>query len=98
VAASELHRTIHDFAALSRFITLVGRAAILDHAQMDSQSRAFEATLEATPVGTPLPCRRIMIAQPIQPWTPARIAAALVMALVQAPAGLAPAAISRRRA
>jgi hypothetical protein len=93
-----LHRTIHDFAALSRFITFVGRAAILDHAQMDFQSRAFEVTLEAASVGTPLPCRRVMTAQPIQPWTPIRIAAALVMALVQAPAQLMPAAIGRRRA
>jgi len=39
-----------------------------------------------------------MIAQPVVVWTPARIAAALFMALIAVPAQLVPAAITRRRA
>jgi hypothetical protein len=64
---------------------------------MDSQFRAFEATVEAAPAGTPLRCPRPMLAQSLQTWTPAAAAAALMMALVSQPAQLAP-AVSRRRA
>jgi len=39
-----------------------------------------------------------MAAQPILVWTPARIVGALFAALVLAPAQLAPAVITRRRA
>jgi hypothetical protein len=70
----------------------------LELMQMDSQSRAFEAPLEAAPAGTPLRCPRTMTAQSIQTLSPARIAAALILALVSPPTQLAPAIISRRRA
>ncbi|MBA2590008.1 MAG: hypothetical protein H0U98_15450 [Alphaproteobacteria bacterium] len=62
---------------------------------MDSQSRAFEAVVEVA--GTPLRCPRPMTAEPLQPWSPGLIAAALVTAMVSTPAQLAP-AVSRRRA
>jgi hypothetical protein len=66
---------------------------------MDSQPRAFEASFTSIPeAGTPLPCHRPMIAQPVVVWTPARIIAALFLALVSVPAQLVPAAITRRRA
>jgi hypothetical protein len=39
-----------------------------------------------------------MAAQPIAVWTPARIVGALFAALILAPAQLAPAMITRRRA
>jgi len=64
---------------------------------MDSQSRAFEAQVEAAPAGTPLRCPRPMIAQSLQTWTPASAAAALLTALVSQPAHLVP-TLSRRRA
>ena len=64
---------------------------------MDSQSRAFEAQVEAVPVGTPLRCPQPMIAQSLRTWTPAAAAAALMTALVSQPAQLA-LAVSRRRA
>ena len=67
--------------------------------QMNSQPRAFETSFTSIPeAGTPLPCPRPMIAQPVVVWTPARIAAALFMALIAVPAQLVPAAITRRRA
>ena len=62
---------------------------------MDSQSRAFEAQVEAAPVGTPLRCPRPMVAQSLQTWTPATATAALLTALVSQPTQLA---VSRRRA
>jgi hypothetical protein len=65
---------------------------------MDSQSRAFEAPVEATISGVPLRCPRPMITQPLVPWTPVRIVAALFVALVSAPALLVPAVTNRRRA
>jgi hypothetical protein len=64
---------------------------------MDSQSRAFEVP-PALDAGTPLRCPRPMAAQPILVWTPARIVGALFAALILAPAQLAPAVITRRRA
>jgi hypothetical protein len=94
--APELHRTIHYFAALSRLITVVGRATIRVY-QMDSQSRAFEVP-SGLDAGTPLRCPRPMAAQSIVVWTPARILGALFAALVLAPIQLAPAMITRRRA
>jgi hypothetical protein len=94
-----LDRAIHDFAALSRFLTDVGRAVILDFAQMDSQSRAFEAPVETTltETATPLRCHRKMVAQPLVPWTPARLVGALAMMMLSAPALLLQPAINRRR-
>lgn len=92
------HRTIHVFAVLSRLITEVGRAFILLGLQMDSESRAFEAPVEATLTGTPLRCPRPMTAQKLVPWTVSRLLVASVMALIAVPAQLAPAVINRRRA
>ncbi len=65
---------------------------------MDSQSRAFEAPVEEPFSGTPLRCPRRMNAQALVPWTPGRILAALVLALVSMPAQLAPVVLNRRRA
>ena len=67
---------------------------------MDSQSRAFEVPLEITlsETATPLRCRRPMVPQPLVPWTPARLAGALLMTLVSAPALLLQPATNRRRA
>ena len=65
---------------------------------MDSESRAFEAPVEATLTGTPLRCPRPMIAQKLVPWTMGRIVVALLVALISVPAQLAPAVINRRRA
>ena len=96
--APELHRTIHDFAALSRFITEVGWATQILGLKMDSQSRAFEAPAEAGFAGVPLRCPQPMTAQRLVPWTPSRILAALFTALLSAPALLAPAVTNRRRA
>jgi len=95
-----LDGTIHDFAALSRFLTDVGRAVTLDFAQMDSQSRAFEAPVEATltETATPLRCPRNMVAQPLVPWTPARLLGAFAMVLLSGPALLLQPAVNRRRA
>ena len=50
---------------------------------MDSESRAFEAPVEASLSGTPLRCPRPMIAQPLVPWTMARILMAGLGALQQ---------------
>jgi hypothetical protein len=65
---------------------------------MDSKSRAFEAPVEEPFTGTPLRCPRPMNAQPLIPWTPGRIVAALFLALVSVPAQLAPVVLNRRRA
>ena len=64
---------------------------------MDSESRAFEAPVEATLTGTPLRCPRPMIAQPLVPWTMGRIVVASLMALISVPAQLAPVVNNRRR-
>jgi hypothetical protein len=71
--------------------------------QMDSHSRTFETPVFETPVeasffGAPLRCSRPMVAQPLVPWTPGRILAALFMALISASAQMAPAGANRRRA
>ena len=65
---------------------------------MDSESRAFEAPVEASLSGTPRRCPRSMTAQPLVPWTLGRITVAFLTALILAPAQLAPALINRRRA
>ena len=92
------HRTIHVFAVLSRLITEVGRASYCWVLQMDSESRAFEAPVEATLTGTPLRCPRPMTAQKLVPWTVSRLVVASLMAVIAVPAQLAPAVINRRRA
>jgi len=69
----------------------------LELVTMDSQSRAFEASVEAVPAGTPLRCPRPMIVQSLQTWTPAAAVAALVTSLVSQHPQLTP-AVSRRRA
>lgn len=95
-----MDRAILDFAALSRFLTNVERAVTLDFARMDSQSRAFEAPVEATltETATPLRCHRKMVAQPLVPWTPGRLLGALAMLLLSVPALLLQPAVNRRRA
>jgi hypothetical protein len=65
---------------------------------MDSESRAFEAPVEATLTSTPLRCPRPMIAQPLVPWTMGRLLLAFLMAVISVPAQLAPAVNRRRRA
>jgi hypothetical protein len=95
--ALELHRTIHDFAALSRFITESRTGDKLLGLKMDSQSRVFEAPVETVIAGTPLRCPRSMTAQALVPWTPARLLVALFTTLISVPAQLAP-ALNRRRA
>ena len=66
---------------------------------MDSQSRVFEAPVEAALSGTPLRCPQPMATQPLVPWTPTRIIVALFTALISVPVQLvAPAALNRRRA
>lgn len=64
---------------------------------MDSEPRAFEAAF-VLDAGTPLRCPRPMLAQPLVPWTPARLIAAGLMAMLWVPAQLVPAVINRRRA
>jgi hypothetical protein len=73
---------------------------ILDFVRMDSQFRAFQAPVEATlgETATPLRCPQVMIAQPLVPWTPARLLGVLLMTLLSAPALLLQPAINRRRA
>lgn len=74
---------------------------ILDLAQMDSQSRAFEASpgpSDLSETATPLRCFHPMVPQPLVPWTPGRILAATAMALVSAPVLLLQPAVNRRRA
>jgi hypothetical protein len=65
---------------------------------MDSESRAFEAPVEATHTGTPQRCPRPMKAQKLVPWTVSRLVVAALMAAISVPAQLAPAVINRRRA
>jgi hypothetical protein len=70
---------------------------MLDH-KMDSQSRAFEAPVDATAAGVPLRCRRPMKAQALVPWTPGRLLAVLFQAAIAMPSQLAPVRLNRRRA
>jgi hypothetical protein len=74
---------------------------ILDLAQMDSQSGAFEVSVDTNDLSetaTPLRCFHPMKPQPLVPWTPARVVAAATMAIVSAPVLLLQPAINRRRA
>jgi hypothetical protein len=64
---------------------------------MDSPSRLFDAPVETTLAGVPLPCHRPMHAQALVPWTPARALVALFQAAVAMPA-LLPVKLNRRRA
>ena len=68
---------------------------------MDSRSRAFELPLESSLIGagTPLPCHRPMLAQPVVVWTPARILGALFSIILSVPraALAAPSAIRTNR-
>ena len=66
---------------------------------MDSQSRAFEASLDAGLSGTPLPCVRRMRPQPVVVWTPARILGALFGLILSVPraAVMAPALVRPTR-
>jgi hypothetical protein len=66
--------------------------------QMDSQSRVFEAPVEENLTGVPLHCHRSMPTQALVPWTPGRILGFLFQAAIAAPAQLAPAKLTRRRA
>jgi hypothetical protein len=92
--------TIHDFAALSRFITNGEWASLWTWIQMNSQSRVFDSALEATLDGAamPLRCPRPMITQSLVPWTSARLLGALLRVLFAAPALLLQPAMNRRRA
>lgn len=69
---------------------------------MDSQSRAFESSVESSPavVAAPLTCPRAMHPQTLTVWTPFSILGSLVMALLTLPRALvlAPAVNRRRRA
>ena len=65
---------------------------------MDSEFRAFEAPVEATPTATPLRCPRPMTAQPLVPWTMGRVLMAFLVAVISVPGQFAPAVINRRRA
>jgi len=68
---------------------------------MDSEARAFETPLVASParVGTPLPCRRPMVPQDLAPMTPLALVRSLFAALLPAvPAQRQPALIDRSRA
>jgi hypothetical protein len=93
--------TIHHFASLSRCITVVGRAALLDILDMDSQSRTSENHAEAVllSAGAPLRCPRTMPVQTLTDPTPASIAGTLFTALFALPRALvlAPAVIGRSR-
>jgi len=67
---------------------------------MDSEARAFETPLVASPrpVGTPLPCRRPMVPQNLAPMTPFAMLQGLFAALLPLQAQRRPALIDRRRA
>lgn len=85
------------FCRIVRALSVLRRAFLLDW-QMDSEFRAFEVAVEpAQEAGTPLPCPRPMIAQPLLVWTPARIVGVLFVALLSVPMHLVPAALNRRR-
>lgn len=67
---------------------------------MDSESRAFEASFDAScaAASTPLPCHRPMVPQALTAVTPGRLLLGLVAALSPVPLRLSPALIKRRRA
>jgi hypothetical protein len=67
---------------------------------MDSEARAFETPLVASParVGTPLPCRRPMVPQNLTPMTPLAVFQSLFAALLPVPVQRQPALIDRSRA
>ena len=67
---------------------------------MDSEARAFETPLVASPahVGTPLPCRRPMVPQDLAPMTPLALFRSLFAALLPVPVQRQPALIDRSRA
>ena len=69
---------------------------------MDSETRAFETPLVASParIGTPLPCRRPMAPQNLTPMTPRALFQGLFAAFLPAatPIQRQPALIDRRRA
>ena len=68
---------------------------------MDSEARAFETPLVASParVGTPLPCRRPMVPQDLAPMTPLAMVQGLFAALLPVvPARRQAALIDRSRA
>ena len=67
---------------------------------MDSEARAFETPLVASParVGTPLPCRRPMVPQNLAPMTPLALFQGLFEALLPVPVQRQPALIDRNRA
>ncbi len=67
---------------------------------MDSEARAFETPLVASParVGTPLPCRRQMVPQNLTPMTPLAMVQGLFEALLPVPVQRQPALIDRSRA
>ena len=67
---------------------------------MDSEARAFETPLVASParVGTPLPCRRPMVPQNLAPMTPLAVFQSLFAALLPVPVQRQPALIDRSRA
>jgi hypothetical protein len=67
---------------------------------MDSEARAFETPLVASPahVGTPLPCRRPMVPQNLAPMSPFAMLQGLFAALLPIPVRRQPALIDRSRA
>ncbi len=68
---------------------------------MDSEARAFETPLVASPprIGTPLPCRRPMAPQNLTPMTLGAMLQGLFAAFLPAtPIQRQPALIDRRRA
>jgi hypothetical protein len=67
---------------------------------MDSEARAFETPLVASPdpIGTPLPCRRTMVPQDLTPMTPFAMFRGLFAAILPAPVQRQPALIDRSRA
>lgn len=67
---------------------------------MDSEARAFEIPLVASParVGTPLPCRRPMVPQNLAPMTSLVLFQSLFAALLPVPVQRQPALIDRSRA
>ena len=69
--------------------------------KMDSEARAIEIPLVASPArsGTPLPCRRLMVPQNLTPMTPGAMLQSLFAAFLPAtPLQRQPALIDRRRA
>jgi hypothetical protein len=67
---------------------------------MDSEARAFETPLVASPdrIGTPMPCRRAMVPQNLTPMTPLAMLQSVFAALLPVQVQRQPALIDRRRA